>query len=404
MIRKLILSASSVVLMYGAPAAAYDIRTNVKIGPKEVFYLDDVHESITKLAEQCLRPGQTERPTGCWTSASAIAALSRSEAGEAYSPTQKASRWPDDPTRQSSLHTYPKLGLALKYGCKDLAKDGENIENLGLLCSSHYGRLQFMHAMAGPLDPTAEDTHRRILEWARFAYRVASKRQSLDENYCKAIDKQPAALKAALQMSDRSFCGKRTRMLFWSYAPWTVRTFFVLRCSGPFQSRWCSEDVSAEADENARLAATGALLHLVQDSFSQAHAHRSAGAPVPEQGPFTSKVVCRFPTDYFDYGVQTANQSEKIHGASDKPPATIDPSCKNKAQTDDVVTASAAILWHLRENKSDDAFIEYLVDRVFGPRPGSTVNLRGGSGSTTLRGPSAAPWLRSGSPATRRGG
>lgn len=370
--RKAVLLGSFLCLTAPASSLAYDIRTRVKVAGIELFYLDDIHESITELAENCVRAAPSPRPTRCWTEDRAIADLSKSEKGEKYSERQLAARWPDDPTRQSSLHTYPKLGYMLKFGCQDLSSGGLSVENFGLTCSSHFGRLQFMHAMAGPDDKSAQDTYDRIIEWARFSYRVASGEQDLDANYCATFD-DPAlspALRSAFQLQGRSFCKKRPRFLFLgSYPAWTVRTLFTLTCPNPLQSKVCWEDGSARGDEKARLAATGALLHLVQDSFSQAHAERSEGGRVAEKGPFTSKVVCRFPTDYFDYSVQTDGQSEKVHGAADKPPQSIDTSCREGRQTDDVVTASAAILWHLDEKKTSEEFVSYLKDHVFGPRP-----------------------------------
>jgi hypothetical protein len=259
----------------------------------------------------------------------------------------------------------------LKFGCQDIAGGGLSVENFGLTCSSHFGRLQFMHAMAGPDDQSVGDTYDRIIEWARFSYRVASGEQDLEANYCETFDDPTLSpvLRSAFQLQGRSFCKKRSRFLFGSYPAWTVRTLFTLTCSNPLQSKLCWEDFGRRGSEKARLAATGALLHLVQDSFSQAHAERSWGVGVNEKGPFTSKVVCRFPTDYFDYRVQTDGQSEKVHGAADKPPERIDDSCRRDPQTDDVVTASAAVLWHLDEKKTSEEFVRYLQDHVFGPRP-----------------------------------
>lgn len=91
--------------------------------------------------------------------------------------------------------------------------------------------------------------------------------------------------------------------------------------------------------------------------------------------PFAPLVVCSYPTAYYDYGAQTKEQ----YGPSDKPPAR-DPSCDddprtarpNDPQTDDVVTASAMILWFLQqEGPQEEAFLQYLTDRVFGTTPAS---------------------------------
>ncbi len=230
-----------------------------------------------------------------------------------------------------------------------------------------------MHAMASIGDRSAKDTYDRIMAWARFAFQVGRGKQRLTDNYCATMDRQPEALRNALQMQDRSYCTRRSG-LFRTYEPWTVRTFFTLTCRNVISSRNCSEPLPGpEGDELARTAATGALLHLVQDSFSQAHAARWVTDPVTVRGPFTPRVVCTYPTSYFDYGQQT----KELHGPSDKPPVR-DASCDDDArtqarddpQTDDVVTASAMILWFLDQREDrEEAFMRYLAERVFGPTP-----------------------------------
>jgi hypothetical protein len=127
----------------------------------------------------------------------------------------------------------------------------------------------------------------------------------------------------------------------------------------------------------AQLAARGALLHLVQDSFSQSHTSRRVGSALPDDGGpdgFEPRVVCRYPTVYFNY----FSQETKKKGAHKKadPSPRRDDSCEDDSrtpepgdpETDDVVTASAMVLWHL-EYGTAESLEEYLLSRVFGPTP-----------------------------------
>lgn len=357
----------------GTAAQAYEIRV------RKIFQLKhDVHESITAMAEECLGKVAPQRPTGCWSGKTQIADRARSRFNESYSDRQKASRWPDDPTRQDRRLSFLKIGYNVYRGCEKRIKNNRNIENAGLLCSSHYGKLQFFHAQRADEDPTHLATYTKIMQWARFAYRVAaferlgSERDPLLENYCAAIAREPAELAAAMQLTDQTYCTDRD-----GYPAWTVRTFFTFTCSNPFHSGTCGEPLpGVEGDRKARIAATGALLHLVQDSFSQSHVSRSVGAPVSYTGGpdgFQSKVVCRFPTEYFNYRDQERD-ARGAHKKADRPPIVregcADAAANGSSATvaDDVVTASAMVLWHV-DHGTEESFLDYLRDRVFGPPP-----------------------------------
>ncbi|HYI41196.1 MAG TPA: hypothetical protein VE053_12850 [Allosphingosinicella sp.] len=346
-------------------AQAYEIRVRRPFVKKA-----DVHETITALAEECLKTPSAAAPSGCWHRNADLAGRSRSRGNESYGPLQVAVRWPDDPTRQDRKASFLKIGYNLFRGCKKLAAGSRVIEEIGLLCSSHYGKLQFFHAQAVDEDKSPADTRRRILAWADLAFRIATDARLedgsrlLDANYCRFIETEPAALSEVMRCKSPSI-----------YDDWNVSTFFALTCASPWVSYRCpTPGEAAEEDRLAILSAKGALLHLVQDSFSQSHASRSIGSPIPPNGPqggFVSKVVCAYPTAYFNY----REQKSKAHGKADRPPVR-DSSCDDDPrtpapddpQTDDVITASAMILWHL-ENGSPESFERYLVDRVFGPEP-----------------------------------
>ncbi|HEX8380890.1 MAG TPA: hypothetical protein VF619_10125 [Allosphingosinicella sp.] len=352
-------------IVAGTAAQAYEIRVRRPFVKKA-----DVHESITALAEECLKKTGPVSPARCWHSGVDLGKLSISRDDERYSPLQVAVRWPDDPTRQDRNTSFPKIGYNLFRGCDKLVRKSRVIEEIGLLCSSHYGKMQFFHAQAVDEDKSPADTHGRILAWADLAFRIATDarlddgKRLLDANYCQFILSEPAALSEVMRCKSPSI-----------YDDWNVSTFFALSCATPWASYSCPFPTeAAEEDRLAILSAKGALLHLVQDSFSQSHASRSVGAPVPANGPqsgFVSKVVCAYPTNYFNY----REQKSKRHKKADRPPLR-DASCnddprtaaENDPQTDDVITASAMVLWHL-ENGTPKSFRKYLVDRVFGPAP-----------------------------------
>jgi hypothetical protein len=181
----------------GTAAPAYEIRVH-----KVVALKHDVHESMTALAEACLRRSGREKPARCWPSAKELAASSNSRWGEAYSDLQKASRWPDDPTRQDRSFSFVKIGYNPLWGCPKWIRASRRLEDSGLLCSSHYGRLQFLHAQAVNEDGgSAAKTHGRIMAWAKFAFRVAKDERLaggtrlLDAPYCSAIDREPEAIR-----------------------------------------------------------------------------------------------------------------------------------------------------------------------------------------------------------------
>lgn len=127
-----------------------------------------------------------------------------------------------------------------------------------LLYRSHFGDLQFLHAMA-PAGMPASETVRRIMVWSEFAWRLAQ--GEFDDQL--PIEAVPVAgLRELLGLQGRS-----TYLLFVlgdeTFRAHPLIDWFVL----------------------------GTLLHIVQDSFSEAHAERGlAGgacpnAPFPQPGP-----------------------------------------------------------------------------------------------------------------------
>lgn len=126
-------------------------------------------------------------------------------------------------------------GLAATDPANALFRRGGNF-----LYRSHFGDMQFMHAMA-ERGATLTQSHERIMLWARFTYQVAG------------AEIAPATLIAALP---------EFAPILGGFEATSVAEFFETR--------------GGTAPERIRRIALGALLHTLQDSFADGHAEREA--------------------------------------------------------------------------------------------------------------------------------
>jgi len=318
-----------------------------------------VHEALTLMASDCLS-SQEARPSICVSSRSAVrdykvvqdetlalkvpvlGAISRKELAEAV-------RWPDDPTREVAVKTIAKFGVKMKFQCKSLTGGLRD----GLLCSSHYGPLQYWHAMASSCEESTVETQGKVLAWAEFLYEVAAG-ADLNQPHCEYWQAQPkegkGKLAAVLAPDDGFPCNK-------DGAPWVIGTPFSLKCPNPFSSLNC--DVLSE--RAARLSALGALLHMVQDSYAQGHTTRGSCEIYVKDGRPLSKIECRPISQFYTYD----KQAEWKHSEADAPPQ-IESSClSGSTEVDDPILASAIVLWIVQQQKGTTALTDYLKERVF---------------------------------------
>jgi hypothetical protein len=369
----------AVIAAVAAPAAAYEIGSGIPV-PKRYWNL---HETFTTIAGECVRPNGGV-PSDCSSRFAEVKGRARRRQARPENIDSYASRWPDDPMRLLDGAWRAKAGYGLQFkACKNAFKGGasENasIDQAGLLCSSHFGQLQFLHAQSRPQDReenTSKDhrdpaiTRRNILAWARFAYRAATDPTFRDRNYCQAVAEiQEARVETALRFADVDRCRDRTvngKEGPVRYLEWRVGTLFGQRCKYLWVESFCWDQTEPFDDETARYGARGAILHLIQDSYSQSHAARlpvGEGGPEP-LGPFTARVVCLPPLAYYDY-----SQQNKRHEDADVRPR-LHSSCNDPASrtVDDVITASAVALYYL-DNPDLGRFETYLATRVFPPAP-----------------------------------
>lgn len=153
--------------------------------------------------------------------------------------------WNDDPCGQllaDDVGVFPSLGVKW-YNDFSKAKNGEGGLSCGLLGRSHFGDLQFLHAMASRDGVPAEETRRKVMMWAEFCYGVAT-------------EEIPGVTRIGdLPVNDLLKLPEDT----------TVNQVFQST-----RSLWTSP------------RAAGSLLHLVQDSYAGGHVAREANGLIKE--------------------------------------------------------------------------------------------------------------------------
>lgn len=365
-------AAFGVAFGWSASVGAYEI------GNKTGVQTWDLHETMTALAIECSRSG-TVKPGNCVTGWDPVDHPLRNRAVQSQDDKNGAledsARWADDPSRQlNSTASSAHWGVAMWRSCKEIMTGENHIDNVGLACSAHYGRLQFWHAMRSTPDETADETRGKILAWAAFAYRAATEPDFRAADYCQTVAALDAGnpLRVPLSFSNDNFCRERRGWLGARYPAWRVATLFGFRCRYAATTRSGCRDLSVGNDELARVAAIGGLLHLVQDSYSQAHVvRRNPGEAIPAgSGPFEPRIVCRPAEHFHDYAEQK-RAGPDVHSSADQPPK-IDASCfAADRSVDDAVTASANILWFTSARDTErtpESFVQYLATRVFPAR------------------------------------
>ena len=163
---------------------------------------------------------------------------------------EAAVRWGDDPGRATatmSAGQTAKYLFQLSQTCDDQVKDKTGFTTIyraGIMCSGHYGRLGFFHAMmsvddaaliaAAPSDAAVNAraqlvTRDKILAWTDFTYRVATGAVSPDDKLCTTVSKDPVL---APVFDDGAKCRNAD-------AAWTVRRFFTFKCTNPRLEKPC---------------------------------------------------------------------------------------------------------------------------------------------------------------------
>jgi hypothetical protein len=178
--------------------------------------------------------------------------------------------------------TQPVCWVQLFEAAKKAAANGDvpdAYNHAPILQRSHFGDLQFFHAMASRDGETAEETQKRVMMWEEFTWKVATGTYSLDT-----------------KLQDVNIPGFDD---FFGNSGWTVQDLFTV---GNPALRPHIEEV-----------AFGSGLHTVEDSFARGHVQREQrGTPQPcaefPQAPAPPRIV-----EYHSY----AHQDEKKHAGFD---------------------------------------------------------------------------------------
>jgi hypothetical protein len=266
---------------------------------------EPVHENMTELSIRCaIAPLSVEN--GLISQCAGRSQLMRNAPGFSESDLElvRASRWPDAPPMRPGSFINPsrlvcgEVRVPENAACWALLMSANSTEGtepdtpvvegaeartrraLGnLLRRSHFGDMQFLHAMASPGEAPAR-TRERMLLWAAFTFGVA--------NGTIATDAPIASLAVPLQaevlrgLSDR-----------------TVHQFFETR--------------AAVSPETIRRTALGALLHMVQDSFSASHVQRGNETVGDAATPFGAIML------FHDYGCQSPDKHAEADRAESAP-------------------------------------------------------------------------------------
>jgi len=170
-------------------------------------------------------------------------------------------RWNDDPpfrissgegrntsckvTQTIRFQTQPRCWYQLFSDAEGRSESGEVFDagsGAALLYRSHFGDLQFLHAMASANDVSASDTRRQIVDWAEFNWRIMYGDYDLGTRL-SSVDNDTM----------------RTRF---GRSGWTVQDLYTLG--------------SPALRPHIRDVAFGSLLHMLQDSFAAGHVDRAS--------------------------------------------------------------------------------------------------------------------------------
>lgn len=155
---------------------------------------------------------------------------------------------------------------------------GPGYEVGNLMTRSHFGDLQFLHAMANEDDIPPEETRRKILDWLEFAWRV----------FTKDIKHTARLNEIAIPTIQEHF----------SCTDWTVADLYILGRT---------DFLLPKID----LLAFGSVLHTVQDSFASGHVEReipslSEFCPGAPNIPHPGRIV-----EFHSYGSQDGHKHDE---------------------------------------------------------------------------------------------
>lgn len=291
--RLLLLTLAAVTAIASGGVCAYDMNpinvecwgqdslcrlTNLSAGVKR-----PVHETITLLAYDHYLEPEKSKGGVAQTSAETL------KQSGVLRDLVLGSEWNDDPDsllRQNIVRSLQWNALfkdaQLQAQCKvngtqPKCKGVTVTDTPMMLYRSHFGDFQFIHAMASDQFESAADTKAKMMKWAEFTYTL-----SISSN---KLGKETIDGPAVSAFSDISSILKRQG--------WTVGALFDPVPGGEWQSSFNPMKIGSYKPSGKPRAqvtysdprkaasikhlALGSLLHMVQDSYSDAHTERVLG-------------------------------------------------------------------------------------------------------------------------------
>lgn len=222
--------------------------------------------------------------------------------------------WPDDP--KCLLFDDPKGTTNYSSGAAwyEEFDEDEKDDKKALTARSHYGDLQFFHAMASKDGEKAEETKKKMMAWAEFNVSVATGKIGPDTKLDEIEGIQE---------------------LFKEQKGFTVKDLFGGSAAGG----------KALSGDDVKQRAAGALLHMIQDSHAQGHCERD---------PVTGEIK-----SFHSYG----GQDHTKHGAKDAmgPGKNLDEHLKNTPGALKAIEQGAKVL-KMMDGKQDTADIMKVLD------------------------------------------
>ncbi|ARD20855.1 hypothetical protein [Shewanella japonica] len=383
---------SLILITIAFPLHAYELgKKSVENLNKPSFSTDSLlglewqrnHERLTAMSLQCLADANRNnaslenKPTDCSYLDSSNMDFEIFKQQDSKSEIQKyfqllrTVRWPDDPTRQIYLSdkSSAKFAVTVKEICSGRIED--DIDNKivlprdGILCTSHYGSLQFLHAMAEKDGEEHRVTQELMETWSRFAFDLSKGTIDLTDNYHKFWIKNDAyqplvQVMQADKIKEWGWHKDRDIPAYlyifnWdlfddpdgTFNAWTLGSLFSMECDAATQSSTCGQ---IEDENEIRLSALGSIIHMIQDSYSNSHTNRSTFGAKPT-------ISCSPITQFYSY----TNQSSDTHSESDKWP---DFECGDNPITLDPVTAAAQVIWLHNNPTSRGEDVQDIIKKV----------------------------------------
>lgn len=299
------------------------------------LFTSPIHEEMTQRAFGCDGPKKE---------------CARSDADFASPYVIAGVRWNDDPpfrleegaedqgrckvAETIRFSTQPRCWVHLFRRAERRARAGETLDgstHAPLLHRSHFGDLQFIHAMASRQDEVPETTQAHILGWAELTWRIATGELDLETDL-------------------RDVPVDNMAVLF-RFNQWRVGDFYTLG--------------NPAIRSHVREVAFGSLLHTVQDSFATGHVERKEPNP-GELCPWTDRPAPGGIVEFHVYQLQDPHEHSRYDGSD-----AFDAHFLG-TEPDAVSIGRELVLAYQRERKWHDVQPYFAcVFRLDSPRPAS---------------------------------